>query len=158
MRVFRNIAAALLSIAVMAGASAAPVGATGCKVITNPGEAFFQEWQSPWTTIYPMGFSGSLITGDSTSGCNDLNMANIPAGSPVCNTFGGKIFVIPQYWANGGWVTDNGGGAMVPCGTSTLTVIGRGYANNATFRILIDVGDNFNGGQFYAWPSFKLYV
>src|SRR5262249_23721576 len=150
MKVFRNIVAALLSIAVMAGASFAPVGATGCKVITNPGEAFFQEWQSPWTTIYPMGCSGPPTAGDASSGCNDLNMANIPASSPVCTTFGGKIYVIPQYWSNGGWVTDSDGGAMVPCGTSTLTVIGRGYANNATFRILIDVGANGNN-QGYPW-------
>jgi len=152
MKVFRNIVAALLSIAVMAGASAAPVGATGCKVITNPGMAFSEFWHTTWdpNQAFWAGFSGSLTTGDASSSCNDINISNIAGGA--CLSLG-DAGVVVQYWANGGWVTDSAHQVRVPCNSSSLYVIGRGYANNATFRILFNLGS-----PNYPWPTFKLYV
>jgi len=150
-KLIRNLILSLLAVAVVGVASAAPVGATGCKVITNPGEAFFEWWTPPGGfASYPMGFSGSLTTGDSSSGCNDLNMANV--SGPVCADASNRVQVVAQYWSNGGWVTDSQGLTWVNCGTGTLQVIGRGYANNATFRVLISIGSASR------WPSFKLYV
>jgi len=155
MKVFRNIVAALLSIAVMAGASAAPVGATGCKVITNPGMASFSWWTAPGGfTTYPMGFTGTLYTGDSTSGCNDINIASIHDTNPaMCGDFGGYALVAVQYLSGGVWHNDSQGVTSVRCDSSSLVVVGAGYANNTPFRVLIDVG-----GNPYPWPTFKLYV
>ena len=156
MKVFRNIVAALLLVAVMAGASAAPVGATGCKVITNPGEASFGNWFWPPTgPTIPMGFSGTLYTGDSSSACNDINIALI-SNSGICSVQ--EALVSVQYLSGGVWHDDSQSGTLVPCNSSTLYVIGAGYANNTPFRVLVNVGRDSNGNQGFAWPTFKLYV
>jgi len=152
MRVFRNIMAALFVVATMSVAMVAPVGATGCKVYTNPGTVSYSQWTDPTSgiTLF-MGFSGTLYTGDSTSACNDINISLI-SNTGFCAFAPADVAV--QYLSGGVWHTDSQGTTEVGCNSSTLSVIGVGYNNNTPFRVLI----NRYEGPSYAWPTFKLYV
>ncbi|HSX15851.1 MAG TPA: hypothetical protein VLF40_03620 [Candidatus Saccharimonadales bacterium] len=152
--------AALFVVATMSIAMVAPASASGCKVITNPGQASLSYWTAPYPDgrTFLMGFSGTLYTGDSSSACNDINMAYM-SNSGFC-TDTGVTDVVVQYLSGGVWHTDSQGVTEVYCNSPTLRVIGAGYANNTPFRVLINRYEHIDdsGIPEYAWPTFKLYV
>ncbi|HSX33355.1 MAG TPA: hypothetical protein VLF91_03400 [Candidatus Saccharimonadales bacterium] len=164
MKTLKRTLLALFSVLALTASAALPTGiasASGCKLYTNPGQSSFNaNWYDSLDGVwYPMGFSGTLYTGDSSSSCSDINISNLAGNSEVC--WGGVAVVAVQYLSNGVWHTDtgdNGSGITdVPCNSSSLKVIGANYANNTPFRVLIDVWD-INGQQANPWPTFKLYV
>jgi len=148
--------AALTMVMLAAGAIApASASATGCKIYTNPGQVSFNpSWQFNGD-VYAMGFTGTLYTGDSSSGCNDINIKSL---SNTGECYNPTADVAVQYLSGGVWHTDSAGAVQVTCNSSSLKVIGSNYANNTAFRVLINVGRDANFHQGWAWPTFQLYV
>ena len=150
LRAFRNIVAALLLLATIGIASAAPASAAACTQITNPAISGYGYWLSPWGIGYWPGNTNTLYTGPSSSGCNDINISNISGG--FCNDFG-SVTVFVMYLSGGNWVSDNQNPTQVNCWSSNWVVVGAGYANNTPFRIMINMGSPPT-----TWPTFKLFV
>ena len=153
-RVIHFVAILFIALGMVAGISAATASASGCKVYTNPGEVAFNPNWMLGSEGGAMGFTGTLYTGDSSSACHDINITRLVFSNPSCNDV---AYAVVQYYANGAWHTDSQGITEVPINSPTLKAIGKNYANNTPFSVLIMVG-SAGDSQLCNWPTFKLFV
>lgn len=119
--------------------------ASGCKIVTNPADS----GTSFVTDGYSFEASVSFTTGDSSSTCSDVNVRYVKS------TYGGapaSTSCAVQYLSGGVWHTDSAGSVWVQYNISTPTVLGYGYANNATIRI------GCIRGLGWTYPTFEALV
>jgi len=154
MKIFSNVLVVLLATAAIIAGSTASASAASCKTYVNPAMAGYNaSWQDPRPGggIYPMGYTGTLYTGSSSSACSDINASGVSGN--ICSIFKNKAIFVVQYLSKGVWHTDDQGPTGILCGSSVLKAIGQGYANNTPFRVLVDLAY-----PMHDWPWFTLSV
>jgi len=106
--------------------------ATGCKVVTNPATSGAYLFWSQGGNTYTLEVSVPFTTGDASSGCNDVNVRYFKQF--YLSDYSSSDCLV-QYKSGDFWYSDSKGLVYVPLNSSTPTVLGSGYANNASVRI-----------------------